>query len=112
MTVARFKVKQTKARIRQRSHARNADSSLIPKDVAQVDLDPVEGTPFERVCETAKLVHQALDSLKIPNFAKTTGSRGIHVYVPIVRGPLQKDVWMFARELARVLQDAHPKLIT
>ena len=31
---------------------------------------------------------------------KTTGSKGIHVYVPIVRGPTQKQVWTFAKELA------------
>ena len=36
--------------------------------------------------------------------AKTTGSRGIHVYVPIVRGPVQKDVWMFAKEVALLLK--------
>src|SRR5215471_1450616 len=46
-------------------------------DYLHFDLDPVEGTEFQRVCETALLVHQALDKLKIPNFAKTAGSRGI-----------------------------------
>ena len=33
------------------------------------------------------------------SFAKTTGSRGIHVYVPIVRGPTQKQVWTFAKAI-------------
>ena len=36
----------------------------------------------------------------MPAYAKTTGSRGIHVYVPIVRGPTQKQVWTFAKSLA------------
>ena len=36
-------------------------------------------------------------------FAKSTGSKGIHVYVPIVRGPVQKDVWTFAKALAVAL---------
>jgi len=40
-----------------------------------------------------------LDSLGFPNFAKTTGSRGIHIYVPIHRGPVQKQVWAFAKSL-------------
>ena len=44
--------------------------------------------------------------------AKTTGSRGIHVYVPIVRGPTQKQVWRFAKELAQYLALKNPKLIT
>ena len=46
------------------------------------------------------------------DYAKTTGSRGIHVYVPIVRGPTQKQVWAFAKELAHSLAALHPKLIT
>src|SRR2546428_257725 len=43
-------------------------------DYLHFDLDPVEGAGFERVRETALLVHQALDKLKVPNLAKTTGS--------------------------------------
>jgi bifunctional non-homologous end joining protein LigD len=81
-------------------------------DYLHFDLDPVAGTSFQHVRNIALILRDALASLKMPSFAKTTGSRGIHVYVPIVRGPMQKEVWMFARELARVLQDAHPKLIT
>ncbi|HVS21083.1 MAG TPA: non-homologous end-joining DNA ligase [Pyrinomonadaceae bacterium] len=81
-------------------------------DYLHFDLDPVAGASFEQVRDIAMILRDALASLKMPCYAKTTGSRGIHVYVPIVRGPMQKEVWMFARELARVLQDAHPKLIT
>ena len=81
-------------------------------DFLQFDLDPVEGTKFERVLETALVVRDALDSLKITSYAKTTGSRGIHVYVPIVRGPLQKQVWTFAKTLSHKLLNRNPKLIT
>jgi len=51
-------------------------------------------------------------ALGLPSFAKTTGSRGIHVYVPIVRGPSQKDAWGFAKRLSVSLEQLHPKLIT
>ncbi len=81
-------------------------------DYLHFDLDPVEGAHFEQVCETALIVHEALDALKIPNYAKTTGSRGIHIYVPIVRGPLQKQVWTFAKQLAQSMEHLHPELIT
>jgi bifunctional non-homologous end joining protein LigD len=81
-------------------------------DYLHFDLDPVEGATFQRVCETALLVHEALNQLKIPNLAKTTGSRGIHVYVPIVRGPTQKQVWTFAKKLAQTMARLHPKLVT
>ena len=44
-------------------------------DYLHFDLDAVEGTEFKRVCETAMLVHRALDALKIPNFASITSPR-------------------------------------
>ena len=81
-------------------------------DYLHFDLDPVKGTPFELVCQTALLVHQQLDLLKMPNFAKTSGSRGIHIYVPIVRGPTQKQVWTFAKAFALTIEQSHPQLIT
>ena len=81
-------------------------------DVLHFDLDPVERTPFERVREAALAVHEGLTRLGIPSYPKTTGSRGIHVYVPIVRGPTQETVWTFARELARLLEGEHPSLLT
>jgi bifunctional non-homologous end joining protein LigD len=48
----------------------------------------------------------------MPSVVKTTGSKGLHVYVPIVRGPLQKEVWMFAKAVAQELASRHPALIT
>src|SRR4029450_11724471 len=70
------------------------------------------GAEFERVLETAIVVREALDALKMPSVVKTTGSRGLHVYVPIVRGPDQKDVWRFAKALAVELGTRNPALIT
>jgi bifunctional non-homologous end joining protein LigD len=81
-------------------------------DYLHFDLDPGDGAPFERVLETALIVHQALDTLKMPSVVKTTGSRGLHVYVPIVRGPVQKQVWTFAKALAQELAARNPKIIT
>ncbi len=81
-------------------------------DYLHFDLDPVEGAGFEEVCETAFLVHQALEALEIPNYAKTTGSRGIHICVPILRGPAQKEVWTFAKRLAQSVEQVRPDLVT
>ena len=66
-------------------------------DYLHFDLDPVPPAKFGKVLETAKILHRALDALGMPNVAKTTGSKGMHVYVPIVRGPLQKEVWTVAK---------------
>ena len=81
-------------------------------DFLHFDLDPVPGASFERVIETAGYVKEGLDALKMPSYAKTTGSRGIHVYVPIRRGPTQKQVWEFAKAFAQQMEAARPKIIT
>jgi bifunctional non-homologous end joining protein LigD len=81
-------------------------------DYLHFDLDPVEGADFEDVLKVALLVHEALDALKMPNFAKTTGSRGIHVYVPIERSPTQKEVWAFSKEFAQSMEKLHPDIVT
>src|SRR5947208_11163460 len=81
-------------------------------DYLHFDLDPVPGADFGKVIETALMVHEALDSIGMTNYAKTTGSKGIHVYVPIVRGPTQKQVWAFAKEFALQMESRKPALVT
>lgn len=81
-------------------------------DYLHFDLDPTPNSTFKQVLQTALLVREALQSLKIKSYAKTTGSRGIHVYVLIARGPLQKQVWSFAKAFAIELAKRNPKLVT
>lgn len=81
-------------------------------DYVHFDLDPGPGVEFGRVLEAGLAVHEALEALKMPAFVKTTGSKGLHVYVPIVRGPLQKEVWTFAKALAQELASRHSALLT
>ena len=81
-------------------------------DFLHFDLDPVPGADFARVRETALMVRENLRRLGMKSYAKTTGSRGIHVYVPIVRGPVQKQVWAFAKEFARAMEKIDPALVT
>ncbi len=81
-------------------------------DYLHFDLDPGKGAPFTAVLETALLVRDALIELGMSPLAKTSGASGIHIYVPIVRGPVQKEVWTFAKALSKVLAEANPKVIT
>ena len=81
-------------------------------DYLHFDLDPFRGASFAQVRETALLVRDQLDRLRMKSYAKTTGSKGIHVYVPIVRGPTQKQVWTFAKDLAQRLATLAPRLAT
>jgi bifunctional non-homologous end joining protein LigD len=81
-------------------------------DYVHFDLDPVEGAGFAQVRETALVVRNALLELGMNPLAKTSGSKGIHIYVPIVRGPEQKDVWRFAKAFAKQLEQLLPQLVT
>jgi bifunctional non-homologous end joining protein LigD len=81
-------------------------------DYLHFDLDPVPDAGFEQVRAAALIVHEELAALGLPTFVKTTGSKGVHVYVPIVRGPLQKDVWWFARRCAFALAQRYPQRLT
>ncbi len=80
-------------------------------DYLHFDLDPGTAS-FEHVREAAMLVHDGLATFGMPSYAKTSGSKGIHVYVPIVRGPLQKEVWGFAKTFAQAMAKHDPMLMT
>jgi bifunctional non-homologous end joining protein LigD len=81
-------------------------------DYLHFDLDPVPDAGFEKVLESAVRVRDGLAALGMTGYAKTSGSKGIHVYVPIVRGPTQKQVWAFAKEFARAMEGNLPELVT
>jgi bifunctional non-homologous end joining protein LigD len=81
-------------------------------DYLHFDLDPGPGAGWEQVQACGLIVRDALKGLEMRALVKTTGSRGLHVYVPIVRGPTQKDVWTLAKALAVELAAQNPKLMT
>jgi bifunctional non-homologous end joining protein LigD len=81
-------------------------------DVLHFDLDPTPGATYEQLVETAHAVRRGLEGLAMTPHVKTTGSRGLHVYVAIVRGPTQKDVWTFAKRFALELAKLRPDLVT
>jgi bifunctional non-homologous end joining protein LigD len=81
-------------------------------DYLHFDLDPVPPAKFDQVIEAALIVRETLEELKFPTLVKTTGSRGLHLYVPIVRGPTQKQVWTFAKALAQTMGAKHPRVLT
>jgi bifunctional non-homologous end joining protein LigD len=81
-------------------------------DYVHFDLDPGPGAEWTHVLQAGRVVHDALTTLEMPSYVKTTGSRGLHVYVPVVRGPVQKEVWTFAKALAMELAVRNPSLLT
>jgi bifunctional non-homologous end joining protein LigD len=80
-------------------------------DYLHFDLDPGEAS-FAAVREVALLVRDGLAAFGMPSYAKTSGSKGMHVYVPIVRGPTQREVWAFSKAFAQALAHHTPELTT
>ncbi|ROS40478.1 non-homologous end-joining DNA ligase [Amycolatopsis thermoflava] len=81
-------------------------------DELRIDLDPSPGVTFEQVREAAVLTKDLLDSLGITAYIKTTGSRGLHVYVALEPRWDSYAVRAAAVALARELERRHPDLIT
>ena len=76
------------------------------------DLDPSEGVGFAEAVEVALLVKQALDAFGLVSFPKTSGSRGMHVLVPIERRSTYDDTRRFSAIVAGAIARAHPGLVT
>ena len=81
-------------------------------DWVMFDLDPSEDVGFPEVVEVALLVREALDLLELVSYPKTSGSRGIHVLVPIARRHGYDEVREFASVVAGALARAHAGLVT
>ena len=77
------------------------------------DLDPGPPAGLAECCEVAGLLNDALSALGLESFAKTSGSKGIQVYVPLnVEGVnYRQGTKRLSQALARHLESAHPELI-
>jgi bifunctional non-homologous end joining protein LigD len=81
-------------------------------DWVVLDLDPSSEATFAEVVEVALLVREALELLELASYPKTSGSRGMHVLVPIARRHTFEDARELATIIGRALARAHPDLVT
>jgi bifunctional non-homologous end joining protein LigD len=86
--------------------------SPLEADYVAIDLDPGDGTTFDRVLDVARLVHDELESLKVPSVPKTSGSSGLHVYIPLAPGTTYESGMLFCQIVATVIASRHPKIAT
>jgi bifunctional non-homologous end joining protein LigD len=77
------------------------------------DLDPGPGSGLAECCEVALILREALEHLGLECFAKTSGSKGIQVYVPLNVDDVDYDsgTKRLSNALARHLESQNPKLI-
>jgi bifunctional non-homologous end joining protein LigD len=92
-------------------HPVRADDLDHP-DELRVDLDPVPGVAWEQLREVARVVRATLDDFALLGWPKTSGSRGIHVYVRIERRWTFNEVRRAALALAREVERRAPGLAT
>jgi bifunctional non-homologous end joining protein LigD len=93
-------------------HVTGSRAKTFPKpDWVCFDLDP-GSEKFKDAAEAGLLVREAMDELKLVSFPKTSGSRGLHVFVPIKVGPTADEVLKFAEQLVERLAAAHPRELT
>jgi len=93
-------------------HIAGSRASTFPNpDWACIDLDPGSGK-FADAANAALLVKEALDALELISFPKTSGSRGLHIFIPIQVGPSADEVRTFAEQLLARAAANHPKLLT
>ncbi len=76
------------------------------------DLDPADGLPFARVVEAALLVRDALETVGLRGYPRTSGASGMHILVPLVPGLSFGTVRLFARVVSEALVGARPDLVT
>jgi bifunctional non-homologous end joining protein LigD len=85
--------------------------SLDNPDFILIDLDPQE-CPYDMIVEAALLVKHVLDEIGLEGYPKTTGGRGMHVYIPVETDYSYDQTRTFAEVIARIVVRRKPELFT
>ena len=73
-----------------------------------IDIDPSDENTFEQVIETAKVTKAILDALKIKSYCKTSGSTGLHIYIPLAAQYTYEECQLFGRLIANQVHKELP----
>lgn len=90
---------------------RNEPELLDHPDFILIDLDPQE-CPFDMIVDAALLVKGVLDKIGLAGYPKTTGGRGMHVYVPVEPVYSYQETRTFAELIERLIFQKKPELFT
>jgi len=84
--------------------------SLTQPDRVVFDLDPAEGKDLEMAIPVAQILHGMFERLGLPSVPKTTGKRGLHVYVPLAKGHTFDDAQAFALQVGETVSKQLPTI--
>ncbi len=85
--------------------------NLSNPDYMVLDLDP-EDISFRHVVEVALSIHELLENIGVKNYCKTSGGRGLHIYVPLGAKYSFEQSEDFAKLIGTVMEKLHPKLVS
>jgi bifunctional non-homologous end joining protein LigD len=74
-----------------------------------IDLDPADKTTFDQVIEAAQVTKSVLDELGVPSYPKTSGSTGIHIYIPFAGQYTYEQSKEFARVVVTLVHRQIPE---
>ena len=86
--------------------------SPLDADYVALDLDPDDHAPFSRVLDVARWVRDELESLRVTAVPKTSGSSGLHIYIPLPPDTSYESGQLFCQIIATVVAAKHPKVAT
>lgn len=86
--------------------------SIDYPDFAVVDLDPSPGSKYQDVIDIALAVKQLLDSLKLRSYPKTSGSLGLHIYIPLENRYTYEEIRRFTQTIAAMVCNVLPQIAT
>ena len=84
-------------------------SDLATPTMVVFDLDPGEGTTIVECCQVALWLQEVLEALGLVGFPKTSGSKGLQVYMPLNTPNTHKAASSFAHAVGQLLTRQHPK---
>jgi bifunctional non-homologous end joining protein LigD len=84
----------------------------VHADQVAIDLDPGEGTTFATVVDVARCVKEAMDRLGVTGVPKTSGSRGLHIYIPLPRRTTYQSGQLLCHLIATMVATKHPRSAT
>ena len=85
---------------------------LHSADQAAIDLDPQPGATFSQILDVAGWVKEELDRVKVQGFPKTSGSEGLHIYIPLPPNTPYEAGMLFCQIIATMVAAKHPKVAT
>ena len=85
---------------------------LDSADQVAIDLDPQPGATFSQILDCAEWVEEELDRVKIDGYPKTSGSEGLHIYIPLPAGTPYEAGMLFCQIIATMVAAKHPKVAT